>query len=63
MGDYANDLGTFTVCSKLSHDEFVAALEAYFGHEPTLAEKRHVAATNSSCESFEQTVKVPRSFA
>lgn len=44
MGDYANDLGTFTVCSKLSHDEFVAALEAYFGHEPTLAEKRHVAA-------------------
>lgn len=41
MSDYANDFGTFCVSARLSEDEALDALAAYFGHEPSLAEKRH----------------------
>ncbi|MDO4290373.1 MAG: phosphotransferase [Eggerthellaceae bacterium] len=41
MSDYANDFGTFVVCSSLSEDEADRALEHYFGRTPTFAERRH----------------------
>ncbi|WEV65554.1 phosphotransferase [Bifidobacterium sp. ESL0764] len=41
MSDYANDFGTFCVSDQLDEDEVDAALAAYFGRTPTLAERRH----------------------
>ena len=41
MGDYANDFGTCCVCCKLSDEQVLQALRAYFGREPTLEERRH----------------------
>ncbi|WEV65550.1 phosphotransferase [Bifidobacterium sp. ESL0764] len=41
MSDYANDFGTFCVCDQLDENEADAALAAYFGRTPTLAEQRH----------------------
>lgn len=41
MSDYASDFGTFVVCSQLTEDEALKALEYYFGRMPTGAELRH----------------------
>ena len=40
-GDYANDYGTFTVCSHLSPEEAERALSYYYGRTPTPEERRH----------------------
>ena len=41
MSDYASDFGTFVVCSQLSEEEALQALEYYYGRKPTEAELRH----------------------
>lgn len=41
MSDYASDFGTFVVCSELSEDQALQALEYYFGRTPTPEELRH----------------------
>ena len=41
MSDYASDFGTFVVCSQLTEDQALQALEYYFGRTPTEAEVRH----------------------
>lgn len=44
MSDYAQDLGTFCVCCKLSETQFESFLQAYFKREPSLLEKAHCTA-------------------
>ncbi|WP_251197739.1 NTP transferase domain-containing protein [Anaerotardibacter muris] len=41
MSDYASDFGTFVVCSQLSEDQALQALEYYYGRKPTDVELRH----------------------
>ena len=41
MSDYASDFGTFVVCSQLSEEQALQALEYYYGRKPTDAEIRH----------------------
>lgn len=41
MSDEASDFGTFTVCCELSNAEAEEALRDYFGHTPTICERRH----------------------
>lgn len=49
MGDYANDLATFSVCCELSDAEVDRAIELYFGGEATPEQYRHNIAMVGMC--------------
>ena len=49
MGDYANDLATFSVCCQLNEDEVDQAIQFYFDNAATQADTRHVLGVIGLC--------------